>query len=158
GIRSVEEHWANLEILTSPNLQPAVFLASRTKDIEPIKSWLSEPASALAVESRSPADAIDFFAAYLAAGAGTRADQLSHDRAVARTLIVENLDAWNSMSEESRPLNLIAAPGLALDAELVAKAVRAGHHVLLCGPRFNGSYRKLALSRPSCFDLQTALS
>jgi transcriptional regulator with XRE-family HTH domain len=158
GIRSVEEHWANLKILTSPNLQPAVFLASRTKDIEPIKSWLSEPASALAVVSRSPADAIDFFAAYLAAGAGTRADQLSHDRVVARTLIVENLDAWNSMSEESRPLNLIAAPGLALDAELVAKAVRAGHHVLLCGPRFNGSYRKLALSRPSCFDLQTALS
>ena len=158
GIRSIEEHWENLATLTSPNLQPAIFLASRTKDTESIKSWLSEPASVLAIESRSPAEAIDFFAAYLATIAKTKEDQTNQDRAVARSIIVETLDAWNSMTEEPRPLNLVAAPSLALNAELVAKAVRGGHRVLLCAPRFNdGPYRKLALSRPSCYDLEKTL-
>jgi transcriptional regulator with XRE-family HTH domain len=153
GTRGIDEHWENLAKLTSPNLKPQVFLASRQKDVASIESWLSEPPSAIAIESRSPIEAVDFFAAYLAAIGDAK-----RDRDVARTVIVETLDAWNSMADEPRSLNLIAAPALALDAETVSKALRNGHRVLLCASRFdNGPYRKLTLSRPSCLGLETAL-
>ena len=158
-MRDPDEHWANLSEITSPSLKPAVFLASRKKETDELKTWLSGPPSALAIESRSPVEAIDFLSAYLAANVATTSDsECSTDADAARTTIVESMQAWNSLAEEVQPLNLVAAPGLALDAESIAKAVRLGHHVLLCATRFNsGQFRTLTLSRPSCFDLETAL-
>jgi transcriptional regulator with XRE-family HTH domain len=126
GVSSLDEHWANLEELTQPSLKPNVFLASRQKQCEELEAWLKRPASPLVLEAASPAEALDFVAAF-------GRDPSRIDSLAARTLIVESRDSWKSLSASTETgLNLIAHPTLSVEPELVAEAVRRGHRVLLC--------------------------
>ena len=49
----------------------------------------------------------------------------------ARSLIVEQRDAWRAITASGSKLLLIVHPSLPAEPELVAEAVRQGHHVLL---------------------------
>ena len=122
GVSSLDEHWANLEAATG--LKPEAFLTSPQNQIEELKERLKGPPAALPIEARSPAEVIDFVAAV--SRGSSECDALS-----ARALIVEQRGAWKAIAASGSKLLLIVHPSLPAEPELVAEAVRQGHHVLL---------------------------
>jgi transcriptional regulator with XRE-family HTH domain len=149
GVMDVDEHWKNLQALTDPSFEAAVYLTSREKKVGELKKWLEGPPDTLVIESRSPAEAVDFVVA--------ASRQPEFDEAfAARTLIVKTRDAWRSLTVGDASLNLIVDPTLALEAELVAEGVRNGHHVLVCasGPSVS---KERELPRVSTVELQKVL-
>ena len=63
GVTDIDEHWANLAVLTYPSLNSKVFLASRDDAIKPhysaievLKKWLEGPPGACAFEAQSPVE------------------------------------------------------------------------------------------------------
>lgn len=163
-VTDIEDYWADVSAITKPSLKPGVFLASRQAEIKWLEDWLSGPPASLAVEARSPAEVLDFLAAYIMSPSDdqdeekrSRAERIK-ELASSRTLIVERDDAWQSLSSESGPLVLAAKPGLQIDVEMVARAVRNGHHVLLSSHRFSGERTsKQTLPRSFRHDLEQAL-
>jgi len=151
GLIDVDEHWKNLKALTDPSLEAAVYLASRGKQLGELKEWLGGPPDTLVIESRSPAEAVDFIVA------ASRGPEFGEAFA-ARTLIVETREAWRSLAVGDARLVLVVHPTLAIEAELVVEAVRNGHHVIVCasGPA-ESQYRRIELPRVSALDLQKAL-
>jgi transcriptional regulator with XRE-family HTH domain len=151
GVLDSDEYWANLAALTDPSFGPDIFLASRGEHLRQLDQWRAEPASALLLQARSPAEAMDFVVA-----AGNRPG-VSNDFA-ARTLIVESRDAWRSLSIGDGGLLLLAHPSLVIEPELVAEAVRNGHHVILCTAGHQQTQvPRIELPRVSRLDLQRAL-
>ena len=124
GLADLDEYWDNVQGSTEPPLKPEVFLASREKKAEELERWYAGPASVAAIETRSPSEAVDFVAAVMRKSA-------SREREAARTVIVEAKEAWRSICRSGSKLALIAHPDLVLEADLVAEAVRQGHHVVL---------------------------
>lgn len=124
GVTTLDEYWENIQGLTEPSLTPEVFLASREKQIEELDAWLEGKTGALVIEARSPAEAIDFVVAH--GRVSSQSDMLA-----ARTLIIENRDAWRRVAAQSEGgLLFITAPSLQIEPELVAEATRRGHQVI----------------------------
>jgi transcriptional regulator with XRE-family HTH domain len=154
GLIDVDEHWNNLEALTIPSLHANVYLASRGKQVGELKEWLAGPPDTLVIESRSPTEAVDFV---VAASRPEFGEEFA-EKFAARTLIVETRDAWRSLASSDARLVLLADPALAIEAELVAEAVRHRHHVIICASGPSGSQsRRIELPRVSSFELQKAL-
>jgi transcriptional regulator with XRE-family HTH domain len=153
GLTDLDEHWANLSALTDPGLTPEVFLTSRQEEIIAFKKWLEKPPSALAVEARSPTEVMDFLAAYLAKPPSEEQEEIS-----ARALVIEDKETWRAVSTSGKRLLLMPHPSFGLEPELVAEAVRAGHHVVLSSNRSSSEqFQTLTLPRAYRFDLQNAL-
>jgi hypothetical protein len=166
GVLDLDEYWKNLSATTDPRLTPDIFLTSRaTLDIPALKAWLGiatnddpdakAPAApaALAVESSSPSDAIDFLAAFIA-----NLDEPERDALNSRIVVVEDKKSWNALCDHQQSLTLVARPGIALEAEGISQAVRKGHRVFVASDRFApGQFQLLKLSRPDVFELGTAL-
>jgi transcriptional regulator with XRE-family HTH domain len=151
GLIDVDEHWKNLQALTDPSFEAAVYLASRGNQFDELKKWLEGPPDARVIESRSPAEMVDFVVA------ASRQPELEEELA-ARALIVETREAWRSLAGGDARLVLVAAPTLAIEAELVAEAVRNGHHVIVSESGPTGSqHKRIELPRVSQFELQKAL-
>jgi transcriptional regulator with XRE-family HTH domain len=154
GVTDIDDHWANLNAMTSPSLKPEVFLVSRQEEIDALTAWLEGPPSALAVEAQAPSEVIDFVAASMAS-----LNEAQRDAVAARILIVKDRDAWSVLSAMRDRLVLIPQPTLVVDAEMVAEAVRQGHHVLLCSHRFaNEPVTKRTLPRAYRYNLERALA
>jgi transcriptional regulator with XRE-family HTH domain len=151
GLIDVDEYWKDLKALTDPSFEAEVYLASRGKEFEQLKEWLNGPADTLVIGSRSPSDALDFVVA------ASRKPELGEAFA-ARAIIVEARDAWRSLAGSDAGLILVVHPGLAIEAELTAEAVRKGHHVIVCasGPSL-AQCRRIELPRVSGLALQQAL-
>ena len=126
GAGDVDGHWANLASLSDPPLNPGVFFATREQQVNALKKWLAGPSALLSFTVRSPAEVIDFFAAYLVS-----LDEVEKDAILARTIIVDKAEAWKALAISRRHLILITAPRLVIEPELVAEALRHRHHVLL---------------------------
>jgi transcriptional regulator with XRE-family HTH domain len=151
GLIDVDEYWKNLQAVTDPSLQADVYLASRGEQLRQLKDWVGGPPDTLLVESRSPAEAVDFIVA------ASRRPEFGEAFA-ARTLIVETRDAWRSLAVGDARLVLVVHPALAIEAELVVEAVRNGHHVIVCASGPSGSQsRRIELPRVSPLELQKAL-
>jgi transcriptional regulator with XRE-family HTH domain len=151
GLIDVDEYWKDLKALTDPSFEAEVYLASRDKEFGQLKEWLKGPADTLIIESRSPSEALDFVVA------ASRKPELGEAFA-ARAVIVETRDAWRSLAGSDSRLILVVHPGLAIEAELTAEAVRKAHHVIVCasGP-FLARCRRIELPRVSGLALQQAL-
>ncbi|MFQ5738702.1 MAG: hypothetical protein ACE5JX_06780, partial [Acidobacteriota bacterium] len=154
GVTDVDCYWANLSSITEPGFKPEVFLASRDNEKEALKDWLlGKPPAALALESRSPVEAMDFVAACLAS-----LDEHQRESIEARTLIIKERDSWEVLSGWGEQLVLVSHPALPVEPEMAAEAVRQGHHVLLCSSRFpNQPATRLRLRSPHRCDLEKAL-
>ena len=124
GVITLDDYWANLQDLTEPSLNPEVFLASREEQAKELRDWLDGPTGAMAIDARSPMEAIDFVAA-------CSQDPARAEWFTARALIVESRDAWRDLASSGAGLLLIAHPSLAVEPEMVAEAVRQGYRVLL---------------------------
>ncbi len=151
GLIDVDEHWKDLEALTDPSFRAEVYLASREKELEQLKEWLKGPADTLVIQNRSPSEALDFVVA------ASRKPELGEEFA-ARAVIVEARDAWRSLAGSGSRLLLVAHPALSIEAELIAEAVRKGHHVIVCASELSlAQCRRIELSRVSSLALQQAL-
>ncbi|MFO0840893.1 MAG: helix-turn-helix transcriptional regulator [Gemmataceae bacterium] len=151
GVTSIDWYWENLQALTDPTLKRDVFLASREEQLDDFKEWLAGPPGAVVIETRSPAEAVDFVvAACLELGEG--------GELAARAVIVESRDAWRSITRSESNLLLIPHPDLAVEPEMVAEAVRQRHRVVLCsGQAQPGAARILRLPRAYRLPLMKAL-
>ena len=151
GVIDVDGHWENLKALTDPSFEAEVYLVSREDQVKKLREWLKGPPDSLVIESRSPAEAVDFI---VAASRGSD----SEEEFAARALIVETREAWRSLVVGNARLVLVVHPILAIEAELIVEAVRHGHHVIVCasGPPVS-QCRRIELPRVSGFALQKAL-
>jgi hypothetical protein len=154
GAVDITQYWENLADLTNPPLQPQVFLTSRGGLRNKFAAWLLGGPSALAIEATSPVEVIDFFAAHLAALPKEERDVFE-----SRIVIVENRDAWSSLAGSRNRLILVPTLSLSLEPEVVAQAVRNGHHVLICSHNFGTTYPgKQILPRLVRYELEKALT
>lgn len=152
GVVTFDQYWENLQGLTEPSLKPEVFLASREAQVKELASWLDGPAGALAIQTRSPTEAIDFVAAY-------SRDPKHAELFATRALIVEDRNAWRSLAMSSDTgLLLVGHPSLCVEPELIAEAVRRGNRVLLPSSQEQREHvSTLRLARIYRFDLEKAL-
>jgi transcriptional regulator with XRE-family HTH domain len=151
GLIDLDEYWKDLKALTDPSFEAEVYLASRGKEFEQLKEWLNGPADTLVIENRSPSEALDFVVA------ASRKPELGEEFA-ARAVIVEEREAWRSLAGGDSGLVLVVHPGLAIEAELTAEAVRKGHHVIVCtSDPSPAQCRRIDLSRVSGLALYQAL-
>ena len=117
----------------------------------------------MAVESRSPIEALDFIAAYLTVnksdGVEFAMDEDDQVRVQSRTVIVKDQTQWDALSQVTGPLNLIPIPSLSLTPEELNAAVIRDHRVLIAATEFsNHQLNPIKLLRPSRHDLENALS
>jgi len=152
GLTVIDEYWANLQAMTDPSLKPEVFLASRDDQVKELEKWLKGSSGALLIDARSPAEAIDFVAAY-------SRDPLRADLFESRALIVENSGSWRAIiALAERDLILIPHPSFPIEPEMVAEAVRKGHRVLMpCGSAPREQATVITLQRVYRYDLEKAL-
>ena len=97
GVNDVESHWLNVSAIAERPLKPTVFLTSRGEVAERCLSWIKSVPSAIALESSSPFDVIDFISAVLVNGQA----EFEIERALARAVIVEEIDAWRTLAISS---------------------------------------------------------
>ncbi len=162
GVISIDDYWQSLSRLCEPRLRPDVFLASRETTATQLREFLLGTPGVLAIECRSPAEALDFAAAYLAL---TRADnpELALDeedrvRVGSRTVVVRDRAQWDGLSHANGSLNMLLIPSLSLSPEELNAAVMHGHRVLVAAAQFsNHRMQPVALPRPSRDELETAL-
>ena len=164
GVISISDYWDCLSRLTYPPFQPNVFLASREKNVEELKSFLLGMPGVKAVECRSPVEALDFTAAYLTLTKiedhEFAMDEDDRIRVQSRTIVVRERAQWDGLSEASGALNLLPIPSLAraLTSEDLSRAVRHGHRVLIAATHFaNHKLKPMSLQRPSRYEMKTAL-
>ena len=162
GVISISDHWESLSRLSIPRLKPDVFLAAREKTAEELRAFLLGAPGVMPFECRSPVEALDFSAAYLALtdsdNAETALDEEERIRVQSRTVVVKDRVQWDGLSQATGPLNLFPIPSLSLSAEELNAAVSRGHRVLTAATRFsNHRLQPTAFPRPSRYVLETAL-
>lgn len=162
GVISISDYWESLSRLSNPRLKPDVFLASRKKMAEKLRAFLLGAPGVLPFECRSPVEALDFTAAYLAATASDDAEIAMNEeervRVRSRTVVVKDRAQWDGLSRVTGPLNLFPIPSLSLTGEELNAAVSRGHRVLIAATHFsNHRLQPTTLLRPSRYDLDKAL-
>jgi hypothetical protein len=162
GVISIGDYWESLSRLSIPRLKPDVFLASREKTAEKLRAFLLGAPGVMPFECRSPVEALDFVAAYLALTASDDAefalDEEERIRLQSRSVVVKDRAQWDGLSRATGPLNLFPIPSLSLGDEELNAAVSRGHRVLVAATQFsNHRLQAAALPRPSRHDLDTAL-
>jgi transcriptional regulator with XRE-family HTH domain len=149
GAYDAGRHWTNLAALHEPRLTPAVFLVSRKPQTEDLEKWLLRAPGPLRIETSSSPEAIDFFSAWLAS-----LDVEKRDAIAAKALIVEDRNAWGSLTSSKYPLILI--PSFPIEPELIVEATRLGHFSFVPIKPNEGAF-DCRLRRVSRFDLEQAL-
>lgn len=154
GVSDLYEHWSNLKLIIGKELKPEVFLATRTAQIESLKTGIIEKRSLITIEAASPDELLDFISAYI-----TSLDEPGRDEIRAsQFLIVNSKEAWHRLSESKYPLVLIPGMDIVVDSELLAKAHRNGHIVILWTELTNTpTNSRNRLSRIPPFELETAI-
>jgi len=153
GVVDLAEYWSSISTCTEFSLTPDVFIAGRIKIVQQMEDWLTKDASQLAVVSRSPIEVIDFFAATVAA---TPIEQ--RERIEACSVLVRNREAWQTIVDSIAPSNLVVDPSIELEANEVARAIRAGHRVLMAvDPILFAENRDTEMPMASKFELANAL-
>ena len=158
-IETPEHRW---EVLRSygapPPLTPDVFLINQDRACEKIKEVLDDRATQLTLTTHFPPQAVYFTCAYLASlGEENRMD------AAGRSLIISDIDAWNTVCDQWQNLILIADANLDLSGDTGSRAIQkarnAGHAVIISGPRGGRPISSSApLPMPSSYQLKEALT
>ncbi len=153
GLTDLASHWANVQATLRYPLPPKVLLVNRDAIGSAFAKWLANPCGELAVKAHSPAELVAVFCAWALTLAPSEQDAIA-----SRAIVVEAREAWKELATSQQRLILIASPRLETDSELIAEAVRQGHHALrfvdFRTPR-NVAGTELAMMRRS--DLQEAL-
>ena len=162
GVISISDYWESLSRLSNPRFKPDVFLASREKTAEKLRAFFLGAADVMPFECRSPGEALDFAAAYMAVTSSDHAeiamDEEERIRVQSRTVVVKDRAQWDGLSRATGPLNLFPIPSLSLTDEELNAAVSRGHRILIAATQFsNHRLQPTTLPRPSRYDLDEAL-
>ncbi len=162
GVISISDYWEDLSHLSHPRLKPEVFLASRRKTSEQLRDFLLGPPGVLAYQCRSPIEAVDFVAAYLALTSEDDAEIAMNEddriRTQGRTVVVKDRRQWDGLLQTTGPLILFPLPSLSLTPEEQNAALRHGHRLVIAATQFsNHRLPSVALPRPTRYDLEQAL-
>lgn len=153
GVDDVVARWDALSGCAMRPLLPSVFLVGRKETLDKLQAWLAGLPDHFCIQSRSPGEVIDFFCAATAGMA-----EADRSMVEARSIIVEQLDAWRMLRDAHTPAILVVDPAVAVSSEDVSRAVSNGHHVLLAvEPGHFTTSKGTALERPGQFDLTQAL-
>lgn len=126
GVQDIASYWSSVQASLKRPLPALIPLLSREETVKRIGEWLDGAPEALEVQAESPREVLDVFSAW----AATLSEERQSD-ILSRALIIENLESWQDLSAAPNPLILVATDRLELTAEMVATAVKQGHHVLL---------------------------
>jgi hypothetical protein len=162
GVISISDYWESLSRLSNPRLKPDVFLVSREKTAKKLRAFFLGVPGVMPFQCRSPVEALDFAAAYLALTSSDNAeiamDENERIRVRSRTVVVKDRAQWDGLSQATGPLNLIPIPSLSLAGEDLNTAVSRGHRVVVAATQFsNHRLQPVALPRPSRHVLDEAL-
>lgn len=150
GVFDLESFWLDWATVTTPPVPAGLLLASRAKDTETIQAWLTGPNRTLSLLADTRKEAIATLA--VIALSLPEAERVG---ILAKTVVVESVDAWHELVLATRPLLLIP---LFRNDEAIASAVRHGHKVFIPLDRTDAHYAALQLPRPSREDAAKVLT
>lgn len=153
GVDDVAARWDALSKCASRHLLPSVFVSGRELNVQQLRDWFSGEPTPLAVQTRSPIEAV-----YFACAAIAGLDEKEREAVESRCIIVESLDAWRMLRDAETPAILLVDPAVTLASEEIARAVSHGHHVLLAVEPSHLSVPGFELQRSSQYDLAKALT
>jgi hypothetical protein len=123
GARDISTFLDEWSDLTEPRMSADLLLSGRQEEAEHVLSWLHAGPSALALVADSRDEAIAFYTAAL-----ERLPRGEREQSIARSIVAEDIASWRHLAASGRPLVLIPSFD---EMEVVAKASRQGHHVLI---------------------------
>ncbi len=135
GVVCLDDWWKNWASGTRPNILPEVVLAGRSEQSDLVRNWFTKPANSFYVKG----DARDEAIAFIAASALNKPDSISA-AILAKSIVVESIDAWRSLERSNYPMVLIRNFVGDVSSQ---SAVAKGHHVVASldsaqEPRGNG--------------------
>jgi hypothetical protein len=125
GIEDLSTHWDNLQSSLKSKVPPAALLVSRQGTVERFKQWLAGTPELLTVHGQTPQEVVDVFAAWVAS-----LNQSEQEPIASRVIIVEQIESWRALVDTKQHLILICSERVDVTPELLAEALRKGHHVL----------------------------
>ena len=123
GWTSLDAWWTNWASMANPAITPELALAGRGDEADALANWARGEPAPYYLQGTARDEAIAFLAACAHANAGSWGAAL-----MARSVVVETLDAWRSLENHSFPLTLIRA--FAGEAN-VKVAAEKGHYVFV---------------------------
>ena len=123
--------WENWSGATEPAVGHGLVISGRTDEASRVLRWLEDTPSTLALQADSREEALAFLAAVIE---GLPVEE--RDGFLARTVIAQDLAAWNHLSASAEPLLLVP---MFEERDMTAAAVRHGHHVFVPLGRGDGS-------------------
>ncbi len=123
GAMDLASFWADWSETTHPAVTPEFLLSGRAEVAREVQTWLRDPMGAIALQAESREEALAVFAASL--------HQLPPEELVmhvSRAVVVRDPTAWFRLTALEPALLLI--PRFS-DPDAVARAVRAGHRVVV---------------------------
>lgn len=120
----LESAWADWSQATDPPITPDFVLAGRAEVAGRVEAWLRNPTSStVAVQTESIDEALAVFAAVV-----LRLPVEEREGFLARTVVIDSVAAWNTLSLSDEPLILIARFA---DSHAIGRARRKGHRAVI---------------------------
>lgn len=116
GLVALDLFWESWSGATSPKIKPELVIAGRTREQELVGKWSNQPAGVLSIRADTESEAI----AFVAACARAQCEDWGSD-VLANAVVVETLDAWRRLEQQSSPTILVRAfdsewsPGIATE-------------------------------------------
>ena len=135
GYTTLDEWWENWATVAEPSFSPALVVAGRQESVDRLSGWIQQTPSAYYVQAQTREEAIAFVAA-----CAFNSGEAWGAALLAKALVVESEDAWNSLVRLTSPLVLIRA----FDGNVSSQAAtNRGHHAITPlhaseAPRGNG--------------------
>lgn len=126
GAQDIASYWSSVQASLKRPLPASIPLLSREETVKCFDEWLDGSAQALEVQAESPREVLDVFSAWCSSLPQERQSDV-----LSRALIIESSESWQDLSGSMSPLILVATDRLELTGEMIAEAVRQGHHVLI---------------------------
>lgn len=123
GARDVRTFFDEWSRATEPSLTPSFLLAGRSEVAGEIQERVKQRSGILSVQAESRSEATVVVAAAL-----STLPEDEGERALSRTIVVEDVNAWRRLSRSTTPLILIP---LFDGGDEIPAAVRAGHGVII---------------------------
>lgn len=121
GALSLEDFYSEWVAPSLPHLTEQVVHAGRAADSEKIAEWLRRPASVFGLRAETAHEAAAFL--FVAIKSMGQEERLS---VLARSVVVETVEAWRELELRREPLLLVAQRP---DSQALASAAAKGHHV-----------------------------
>lgn len=123
GATNIMTFWSDWADATEPRMSADLILSGRQEEVGRLSSWLRAVPTPLALQADSREEAIAFFAATL-----EHLPPVERESSFARSLLVEDSASWRHLAGSGQPPILIAS---FTERDIVARAVKKGHHVLI---------------------------